>query len=73
MSPLEQKLTLVGETARGYSIYRTDNGVGGHQYWSDEIGGGVIVWDTSLVSENSLYAALTLEEVRVEEEKNERP
>lgn len=61
MSILEDKLTFVGLTSRGHSIYRADNEVGGTRYWSDEIGGGVIVWDTCLVDIESLEAAIALE------------
>lgn len=49
------------ETAEGYSLYRDSNGAGGARWWSDEIGGGVIIWDTSLVSEVTLLTALNVE------------
>lgn len=55
-------LTHVGETERGYQVYVKDNEVGGKQYWSDEIGGGVCIWDTSLVASESLRLALDVEE-----------
>lgn len=48
--------------ASGYTLYRQPNDVGGYQYWSDEIGGGVLVWDTCLVDDRSLRAALAVEE-----------
>lgn len=54
-------LDLVGVTARGYSIYRAPNGVGGWRYWSDEIGGGVMVWDTSLADRSTLEWCLAHE------------
>lgn len=40
----------VGRTARGYTIWREPNGVGGHRYWSDAIGGGAMIWDTCIAS-----------------------
>lgn len=41
-------LIEIGVTLQGYTIFRQENGAGGHRYWSDEIGGGVVVWDTCL-------------------------
>ena len=55
-------LKEVGITSRGYTIFVEDNGVGGKRYWSDEIGGGVCVWDTSLACPESLQLALAIEE-----------
>ena len=43
------------------TLYWHDNGVGGRVYFSDEIGGGVLVWDTSLVEEGTLLAAMAQE------------
>ncbi len=37
------------------------NGAGGRRYYSDEIGDGVLVWDTSLVAESTIMAALLKE------------
>lgn len=54
-------LEYVGTTSRGYTIFRQPNGVGGHLYWSDEIGGGVRVWDTCLVADETLKACLAIE------------
>lgn len=51
------------ETKEGCTIYREENKVGGARYWSDEIGGGVIVWDTCLVSPETLRQVLELEKV----------
>lgn len=48
----------VGKTKEGYTIFVQENGVGGHRYFSNEIGGGVFVWDTSLVSPESLLFAI---------------
>jgi hypothetical protein len=47
----------------GCTLYWKNNGVGGRTYSSDEIGGGVIVWDTALVSSSTLLAAMTQESV----------
>lgn len=55
------KLELVITLPNGHSLYREKNEVGGHRYWSDEIGGGVMVWDTSLVSHQTLLFALAAE------------
>lgn len=48
----------------GATLYRQRNGAGGYAYWSDEIGGGVMVWDTVLVGQDTLLAALTEEHRR---------
>ncbi len=45
----------------GCTLYREDNEVGGHRYFSDEIGGGVFVWDTCLVDGSTLLAAVVEE------------
>lgn len=42
----------------GISLYVQENGVGGHTYYTDEVGCGVMVWDTALVSERTLLAAI---------------
>lgn len=55
------KLKEVGKTERGHTIFREPNGVGGHRYWSDEIGGGVMVWDTCLAAPETLRACLRIE------------
>ena len=44
--------------SRGNWLLVEDNEVGGHRYWSDEVGGGVVVWDTSLVSPEMLSLAI---------------
>ena len=54
----------IGSDSRGNRLYVKDNEVGGHTYWSDEIGGGVMVWDTCLVSPEMLKLALEAEEKR---------
>jgi hypothetical protein len=42
-------------------LWVQDNEVGGKRYWSDEIGGGVVVWDTCLVSGEMVRLALKAE------------
>lgn len=49
----------------GCTLYSRPNGVGGTVYYSDEVGGGVLVWDTSLVDDFTLLAAI------LEEKKND--
>lgn len=51
----------VGETSRGYKIYRESNGAGGHRYWSDAIGGGVVIHDSCLASEEEVLLCLELD------------
>ncbi|WP_371346040.1 hypothetical protein [Ancylobacter sp. IITR112] len=65
-------LQEVGRTPSGYTIYRQPNGVGGHSYWSDEIGGGVHVWDTCLVGDETLRACLEIEASRIASEDAQR-
>lgn len=45
----------------GCGLIWKENDVGGRVYYSDEVGGGVVVWDTSLVDDSTLLAALTQE------------
>ncbi len=52
----------VTKDSRGNTLFVEDNKVGGHTYWSDEIGGGVMVWDTSVVSSEMVRLALKAEE-----------
>ena len=52
--PLEE----VCELPNGCTLYRQENAVGGHTYWSDEIGGGVMAWDTALVDRSTILAAM---------------
>ncbi len=59
----DRTLEEVGTTPGGHTLFREPNGVGGHRYWSDEIGGGVMVWDTCLVGEDTLLQAIA-EEIR---------
>lgn len=48
----------------GCTLYCKPNEAGGHTYFSDEIGGGVMVWDTCLVSQGTLLAAMACEAQR---------
>jgi hypothetical protein len=54
-------LKEVRQDSRGNTLYVEDNEVGGHRYWSDEVGGGVVVWDTCLVSDEMVRLALDAE------------
>ena len=58
---MADKLVEIGKTSRGYTVYRELNEVGGYRYWSDEIGGGVVAWDTCLVSVETLEFCLAYE------------
>lgn len=62
---MAENLEKVVELPDGTYIYREPNGVGGHRYWSDAIGGGVVIWDTALASIEELEAA-----IKYEKEKN---
>ena len=55
-------LIEVGQTSRGDRIYREANNVGGHRYWSDSIGGGVVIYDTCLASREELELAIKIEQ-----------
>lgn len=55
-------LRHVAVDSRGNTLFVEPNEVGGRRYWSDEIGGGVVAWDTSLVSAEMVRLALTVEE-----------
>ena len=45
----------------GNTLLWKPNEAGGRTYYSTEIGGGVMVWDTCLVEESTLQAALNVE------------
>jgi hypothetical protein len=49
------------ELPNGCMLYWQPNGVGGREYLSDEVGPGVIVWDTAITDPSTLLAALTME------------
>lgn len=48
----------LGLLPNGAHLYREPDGAGGYKYMSDEISGGVNVWTTSLISEETLLAAI---------------
>ena len=57
----EPKMELISTDKRGNSIYREPNKAGGHRYWSDSIGGGVLIWDTCLATIEELMTAIEYE------------
>jgi hypothetical protein len=57
----EKRLTDACRLPNGCHLYYKDNEAGGRTYWSDEIGGGVMVWDTCLVDQDTLLAAIVQE------------
>ncbi len=57
-------LEQIAGDARGNRLYVEMNGVGGHRYWSDDIGGGVVIWDTNLASIEMLELAIAHEKKR---------
>ncbi len=59
-----EKIEDLGCLPNGGHLYRERNGVGGWIYSSDEIGGGVVVWDTCLVAESTILAAIVCEHHR---------
>jgi hypothetical protein len=60
-------MEFVSTDSRGNSLYRESNEVGGYRYWSDEVG-GIMIWDTSLVSSEMLMIALGVETCRAAKE-----
>lgn len=44
-----------------FTLYREPNRAGGYRYWSDSVGGGVVIWDTNLASAEELLAAIRVE------------
>lgn len=60
----QNKTEDLGTTPTGCHLFRKPNGVGGYIYFSDEIGGGVVVWDTALVNESTLLTAIVCEHHR---------
>ena len=55
--------TEVGLLPNGCMLFVEDNAAGGRTYYSDEIGGGVVVWDTCLVASSTLLAAIVAEDI----------
>lgn len=51
-------MALATDFPDGTSLYVQNNEAGGYTYYSDEIGCGVMVWDTALVSEKTILAAI---------------
>ena len=49
----------IGETSRGYKIFREQTDPGGLAYWSDEISGGVMIFDATCLSIESIELALS--------------
>ena len=47
-----------GLLPNGCMLYKKENEAGGYTYYSDEVGGGVFVWDTCMVDQSTLLAAL---------------
>ncbi len=58
-------LEEIAEDSRGSRLYIEPNGVGGHRYWSDDIGGGVVIWDTALASIEMLELAIEHEKKQI--------
>lgn len=54
----------VCDLPNGCHLFRKPNEAGGHTYYSDEVGGGVMVWDTCLVGEETLLSAIVEEKRR---------
>ena len=46
----------------GCTLYWKETVVGGREYFSDEIGGGCHVWDTALIDQSTLLAAIVQEQ-----------
>lgn len=53
-----------GTLPNGFHITRRRNEAGGYTYYSDEVGGGVVVWDTALTSEDTLLGIIAMEHSR---------
>jgi hypothetical protein len=51
----------VGLLPNGSMLFVEDDRDTGRRYWSDEIGGGVVVWDTTLIDKTTLLAAIVAE------------
>jgi hypothetical protein len=68
----DAKVEPIAHLPNGFTLYREKNEAGGHRYWSDEVGGGVCVWDTCLTDESTLLASLTEEARRIRAEYRRR-
>ncbi len=61
-------LEEVGQTERGYTIWRQKvEAHSGHRYWSDSIGGGVVLWDTAIASIEELEFCIAHERALAQE------
>lgn len=60
--------SLIHGLPNSCTLYWEANAAGGRTYYSDEIGGGVFVWDTALVDRGTLLAALAQEEKLMRQE-----
>lgn len=60
--PQSSKLLLT--LPNGGHLYVAKNEAGGYTYYSDEIGGGVVVWDTALVDASTLIVAIHADKIR---------
>ena len=69
----DEKWEDLGCLPNGAHLFRKPNTAGGHTYYSDEIGGGVKVWDTCLISESTLLTAIICEHYRKYMESNQKP
>lgn len=54
-------MDVIAQLKNGYFIYRESNEAGGHRYWTDSIGGGAVIWDTSIASVEELMVAIAYE------------
>ena len=73
---MDDTMEIVAQLPNGCALYRKPNEAGGHTYYSDEVGGGVLVWDTSLVEFSTLLVAIAEETRRRRQEyhaKREEP
>lgn len=51
-------LEYVGETRQGHGLFRRKEVHGGHSYWTDEVGGGMCVYDEGLTNIMSVFEAM---------------
>jgi hypothetical protein len=49
------------QMGNGNGLYWTYNELGCRVYYSDEVGGGVLVWDTTVVSPSTMLEAVVQE------------
>ena len=66
------KLEKVCELPGGFMLYVQKNGAGGRSYYSDEIGDGVLIYDTCLHGQGSILTALAVESAFADEEARAR-